>query len=372
MIRVAILSKAFVRGAYQRKLEEIARCSDIELTLITPPSWREGRTHVPFEPVFTHGYQTLITPLRLNGHFHLHFYPRLGALLRELRPDIVHVDEEPYNLATWLALRTARRISARRLFFTWQNIDRPLPVPFSTLERWSYRLADGAIAGNRDAHDVLQKRGYRGPIWVIPQFGIDPELFQPTSRAGAGPFSIGFAGRLTRAKGVDLLIRACATLTGNWRLILIGDGEERPRLEQLARDLGIAGKVTFRGEVRSTDMPRELAALDVLVLPSRSTPRWREQFGRVLVEAMACGVAVIGSDSGEIPRVIGEGGLVFPEEDWRTLARHLDTLQRDAVLRRMLGARGRARVCAFYTHQRIAEQTVAVYRALWDAVPARS
>ena len=90
-------------------------------------------------------------------------------------------------------------------------------------------------------------------------------------------------------------------------------------------------------------MPAYLGQLDVLAVPSRTLPNWKEQFGRVLIEAMACEVAVVGSDSGEIPNVIGSAGLVFPEDDEAALRHHLLTLQKDEEMTRQLGRTGRQR-----------------------------
>ncbi|MGH2458709.1 MAG: glycosyltransferase family 4 protein [Chloroflexota bacterium] len=359
---MVMISKAFVRDTYQRKLEEIGRQDGVDLTLISPPAWRDGGTTLPLTRRFTSGYELVVTPIAFNGRFHLHFYPRLPGLLRALRPDLVHVDEEPYNLATWLGLRAARGVGARCLFFTWQNLRRRLPVPFSTLESWSYGLARGAIAGNQDAAGVLRAKGFRRPIWVIPQLGIDPELFRPIERAAGGEFRIGYVGRLVRAKGVDLLLRACQGLADPWTLALVGDGEERAALQEQSRSLGLGERVRFLGEIGSTDMPLAMAGFDALVLPSRSAPSWREQFGRVLPEAMACAIPVVGSGSGEIPRVIGDAGLVFPEEDWSTLRAHLLALQQDPERRRALGRSGRERALRLFTHRSVAERTVAAYR----------
>lgn len=88
------------------------------------------------------------------------------------------------------------------------------------------------------------------------------------------------------------------------RVLLAGDGEERSALEQLAQELGIADRVTFLGRQASSNMATFYNSLDVLVLPSRTLPNWKEQFGRVLIEAMACQVPVVGSDSGEIRNVV--------------------------------------------------------------------
>jgi glycosyltransferase involved in cell wall biosynthesis len=287
-------------------------------------------------------------------------------LLREIRPSIVHVDEEPYNLATWLALRAARGSGAQRLFYTWQNIYRALPPPFSAIEQANYAATAGAIAANADAEQVLRRKGFDKPIWVIPP-GLDPALYQPAAREPDGLFQVGFVGRLVPEKGVDLILEACRELPAPWHLTIVGDGSERAALERLAIDRGIRDYVTFSPPVASTEVPALLQKLDTLVLPSRSRPNWREQFGRILMEAMACEVAVVGSTCGEIPRVIGDAGLVFPENNREKLAQCLVRLQRDGDLRRSLGSLGRQRVLEQYSYSRIAAQTLAAYRAILSA-----
>jgi glycosyltransferase involved in cell wall biosynthesis len=111
-------------------------------------------------------------------------------------------------------------------------------------------------------------------------------------------------------------------------------------------------------------MPDFYRSIDTLVLPSITRPNWKEQFGRVLIEAMACGVPPVGSESGEIPNGIGDGGLTFPEGDADSLRERLVRLARQPALRARLGERGRERVLACYTHRRIAEQTYAFYHRL--------
>ncbi len=140
-MRVVMVSKAVVVGAYQRKLEELARLPGVELTVLAPPVWRDSRGETHLERTFVEGYQLLETPIALNGHFHAHFYPELSRELNQLQPDIVHIDEEPYNLAAWQAMRWAVRHGRPALFFTWQNLNRRYPPPFNWMERYNYRHA---------------------------------------------------------------------------------------------------------------------------------------------------------------------------------------------------------------------------------------
>jgi glycosyltransferase involved in cell wall biosynthesis len=156
-------------------------------------------------------------------------------------------------------------------------------------------------------------------------------------------FTVGFAGRFVEEKGLRDLVAAAHRLPGKTRLLLTGNGPMREELSRLARN-GL--EVEIVSDIRHDEMATAYARMDVLVLPSRTTPTWAEQFGRVLVEALWCGVPVIGSDSGEIPWVINTtgGGLVFPEGDVETLARGLSDLREDPARREDLASTGRVSV----------------------------
>ncbi len=356
-----MISKALVVGLYQRKLELLAE-RGIELLAITPPSWRDERGELALERAYTSGYALETLPLANNGDFHLHFYRGLGARLRDFQPDLVHIDEEPYNLAAWQALFHARRARAKTIAFSWQNLNRRYPPPFAWGERWTLNRLDGLIAGTDSAAEVWRAKGYTGRMAVIAQFGTDGELFRPAETRPERPFTIGYFGRLVEEKGVRLLLDACAALDGDWRLLLLGGGPLRDILEARARQLGISERVNFHAQVPSTEIPYWYHQIDVLALPSLTRANWKEQFGRVLVEAMASGVPVVGSDSGAIPGVIGDGGLVVPEGDRAALTDVLRRLRDDAGLRESLAAQGRARALAEFSHISVADQTLEFYR----------
>ena len=362
-MRVLMLSKACIVGIYQPKLEAIAR-RGVDLTVLTPPEWRDERGVQRLERSFTTGYKLRAIPIRLNGNFHLHHYPTLAREIADLQPQIVHIDEEAYNLATWQALWLARRAGARSLFFSWQNIARRYPPPFSWGERWALRRVDFAIAGVEDAADVLRAKGYRGRLAVIPQFGTSEALFAPLETRPQRHFTIGYIGRIVPEKGIDILLRAAARMGGDWRMRLVGGGSARDATQSLATALRMDDRVTFVGQLPSAELPAEYHKIDVLVLPSLTRPNWKEQFGRVLVEAMASGIPVIGSDSGAIPGVIGAAGRIVPEGDVEALARALAELRDQPSLRRELSEQGRARFLAHFTHEQVAESTVAVYHEI--------
>lgn len=364
-MRVLMISKACVVGAYQRKIEELAKFEDIELALIVPPYWLEKGRKIPLERLYTSGYELLVLPMALNGHFHLHFYPGLRKEVERFKPDIIHIDEEPYNLATFQAMRSAKKVGAQALFFTWQNLLRRYPPPFSWMERYNLNNAAYAIAGNQEGKEVLRAKGYRGGVAVIPQFGVDPEVYKPNGHEKRERvFCIGYIGRLVEEKGVDLLLRALSDLPGEWRLRILGSGPQKGRLESLVQELGLIGRVAFDSPIPSPGMPDYYRGLDLLVLPSRTRSNWKEQFGRVLIEAMASGVPVVGSDSGEIPHVIGDAGLIFPEDDALAFREAIEEIMGDERLRQRLAQAGRERVLERYTQAQLALETYQVYQEM--------
>jgi glycosyltransferase involved in cell wall biosynthesis len=382
-MKILMLSKALVVGAYQKKAEELAALPGVELTVAVPPLWREpGAVEQRLERRFTQGYDLAVLPVWLNGRHHSHFYPAIERLVAALRPDVFHIDEESFNLATFLAMRAGVRYGARCCFYNWANIDRRYPPPFSLFERYAFRHAAHAIAGNQEAADIIRRHGYARPIAILPQFGVDPDIFSPADQrpktedqipAGGssslvfGPpsFVVGYLGRLLPQKGVLDLVAALAQVPAGVRLRLIGAGDLQPRIVALAAELGVGERLEI--VPWTADVPGELRRLDALALPSRTTRSWKEQFGRVLPEAMSCGVPVIGSSSGEIPNVIGDAGLIVPEGDVAALAGAIRRLAGDPALWAELSRRGRARVLEHYTQRALARRYYDVYSAMIGA-----
>jgi len=371
-MRILIASKILLLAAYRRKLDEIAVRPGVErLVVVTPPVWREpgGRTLVLEPPTGPQRYDLRVEPIRFNGNYHLFFWPGLERIVREVQPDLIHLDEEPYNVATGHGTWLGARYGVRSLFFTWQNLLRRYPPPFRWIEQGVFQRSAYAIAGNTEALQVLRTKGYSGPACVIPQFGVDPELFSPDVPPLNSPPTIGFVSRLVEEKGILVLLAALAGLPGSWHLHVVGSGPLEAKAHQTAAQLGLSERITWERGIASTLVPARLRTFSVLVQPSLTRTHWKEQFGRAVMEAMACGVAVIGSASAEIPNVIGDAGVLVPEGDTAALRDALAVVLGDRPLREDLGRRGRARVLACFTHKRIAEETVDAYSAALDAAP---
>jgi len=373
-VRVMLLSKAMVVGPYQKKAEELARLPNMELLVVVPPRWQEPRGSVQrLERQYTDGYQLLEAPMHFNGKYHYHFYPTISRILHQFRPEVFHIDEEPYNFATWHAMQAGKRVGAKMCFFTWQNIAKRYPPPFAQLERAVYTGMDAAVAGNVAALDILRMKGFSRPAVVIPQVGFDPIIYQPPPphpRPANHVPTIGYIGRLVEEKGVQVLLEAVALLRQPYRVEIIGTGYYRTDLEVLASRLGIRHLISFRNSVAALKVPDALNGFDVLVVPSLTRDNWMEQFGRVIVEAMGCEVPVIGSSSGEIPNVIGDAGIIVPEGNAEQLALRLHELLEDRAQRMELGARGRQRMLRHYTQRQVAQQYYQLYQhMLYGNVP---
>jgi glycosyltransferase involved in cell wall biosynthesis len=200
---------------------------------------------------------------------------------------------------------------------------------------------------------------------VIPALTLDASIYSKRDVPRLSEaFTIVFVGRLAPEKGLDTLVEATAQLRSPVLLVLAGSGPCRGALAGQAERAGIGQATRFAGDLDFGQVADLLSAADVLVLPSRSTPVWKEQFGRVLIEAMGCELPVVGSDCGSIPAVLGGNGLIFPEGDAVALAAQLRRLRDAPEFRRQLGRRGREFVMREHTPEKRATETIDFYRQL--------
>ena len=210
--------------------------------------------------------------------------------------------------------------------------------------------------------------GYPGAIQITP--GMDPHRFIAGPAPSGRARTLIYVGRMDRSsawKGVDVLVRAFAAIRDlpGVRLRLIGDGDAIADLVFLARRLGVLDRVDFAGQLRGDDLVTAMQEAAVAVLPSRSTA---ESFGMALIEAMACGTPVIGSDIGGIPYVVGHGvtGLLVPPGDAATLAGACRLLLTDGVLADRLGEAGRRHVTERYAWAPLMDRYLGTFRSLLE------
>ncbi len=373
-IRVLTISKPYVAAAYRQKFRYLAADPRFEIGLITGADWA-GQV---FEPFPHENYWLRTLEIGLNGKNHFHYYKGLKEAIEEFRPDILNIEEEHYSFVTYQALRIGRKIGAKCLFYTWQNIEKRYPLPFRMIESAVFRHSSYCVAGNQEAIDILRKKGYDGPAEVIPQMGADAEAIEDVkkdsdrhrkdirARFGIPESSLLliFAGRLVEEKGIQEGIRALEKVVVSEQdvhFLILGTGPYEEELKQLSSKLGVTSRIHWAGSVKSLDVYKYLTAADVLLLSSHTRKNWKEQFGRILVEAMLSGCVPIGSNSGEIPLVIGEAGLVHKEGEADDLASCIMTLATDRIRLKDLSMRGQRRAQEHFTNRVIANKFARIF-----------
>lgn len=378
-MRVLMVSHAMVTRSNHRLAEELAAYPDVQLEVLTPPWWDEESRRVQQEKTADPDYKIRIgrlAYLRQPQPNLFFFRSGLGKALREVRPEIIDFYEEPFSLVMGQVLPLLKRYvpRAKLMFYSAQNIYKNYPPPFRWFEGWAFRRASYANVCASEVGVVLRRKGYKHSLKLIP-LAAEDSVFKPLPEAreevraqydiAADDKVLGYLGRLSAEKGIQDIVAALPSLPATTRLLIVGGGD-RTTIEQQAVGLGVGDRLIFSGAVNRLDAPRYLNAMDMLIVPSHTTPRWKEQFGRIIVEAFMCGVPVLGSDSGAIPEVVGESGLIFPEGNVAALAAAARQLIEQSTLAVELARRARVRALAEFTWSQVAAQRYAIYQEMMN------
>jgi glycosyltransferase involved in cell wall biosynthesis len=366
------LDSSVVRSLYQK----LGDMRDIQLRVVVPSHWWNNYQTLRYEKTSWGSLPVAESHTLFSKRTHRLLYRGLRRHLKEFQPDLVYVNAEPENFQTFQVAYLCRRWMKKPFVFSsWRNIDhRAAGYPYKlqgfnrAAERYVLSHASHGIAFSETTRELFSGYGFE-PMTVIPP-PVDCSVFRSRPpedlrvRLGLHHFTIGFAGRFVKEKGLDVLLRAAALLRFEYQLLLIGSGPELTRLKRLAGELGISEKIVWAGALAHTTMPAHISAMDVVVLPSRTGQYWREQFGRILIEALASGVPVVGTDSGEIPSVIGNAGLVTEEGNAHALAAALVRLRDDPSLRAEMVQKGLDRVHGRFSLDLVLEQYYRLFTSL--------
>lgn len=367
MIRVLFIAR-YHDQAMQKKIQCMAQDKELDITCVYPLKWNDAYGSRPV--VVLPNHQAKVKQVNIFGNPddpHRALYQTISFGMMKIRPHIIHAEEEPDSLSA-LQIVWAKRVFSpysHIVFNTWQNILRPMRLGVKVVLNTSLSAADAMLCASSEAAQVLKRENFEKPVCVIPPNGVDTEVFKPChleKNSSHEPFLLGYLGRFVPEKGLETVLEAMKFLPPHVFFVLAGAGRFKENLQTIALNLGLENRIRFQNPLQPNEVPEWLCSLDALVLPSRTTQVWKEQFGRVLVEAMACGIPVIGSDSGAIPEVIGDAGLIFEEGNSRVLAQSVMSLLDSYDLRKHLSKKGILRIKENFTQEQIARKTCDFYK----------
>lgn len=385
-MKVTVIGHTYIKRPNQEKFYKMAAASsETSFQLIVPDDWPEP--HFPQTLNFKSEHPNIvIRPMRIffggDIRFYLFKFGKLLEAIKEFSPDIIQVDAESYCFV-YPEVALARAMAApqaKLIFFSWNNLPNrrafPKNLAVGLLERLSLKFTDGAVCGSPQSAELLMKTGFAKPLEVIPQLGADETIYRKMDMAPLREklglkdcFVFGYAGRLLREKGLLTLIDALSLVNKNprWKFLMVGNGDILREIMQKAEAAGIKDRIVHIPGTDQYRVAEYINCMDALVLPSVTTTKWMEQFGKVLIDAMSCGVPVIGSDSGAIPWVIGDAGMVFPEGDATALAGRLRKIMSDDAARAELSEKAAEKVRTEFSNDAIARRYLDFYGGLTDS-----
>jgi glycosyltransferase involved in cell wall biosynthesis len=379
-MKLMALGHPFLFAYNQRKFVAMKRLDpELCLRLVVPSRGRERFEFAEAEvhPALSQEEVVRLAAWPAGSHMtHIHHPLRLAALLRNFQPDVIYIDPgEPQALLTAETIMLQRVLArgAAMTLFTVDNLLRPRRFPLNLVKN-GLRASllprvDAMICCNRRAAELLQTEGrFRGPVVVLPQFGLDVAEHTPGRESRLrfemgieGVPVIGYAGRLVAQKGLRQLFAALQALERHpWKLLLVGSGPLETEIRERWMTQ-LPDRIVLLPAVPYEQVARHLRCVDILVLASYATDSWAEQFGLVLAQAMMLGIPCVGSSSGAIPEVIGPGGLCFAEGETGELTRALESLLKSPARREQLGKAGRSFALAHYTDEKVAEKYLEVF-----------
>ena len=399
-INLVIISHAYVYSPYRKKIEELAKYKDLNITLITPEFGLEGGGQKVYTaPYQGKSYKHIILSGYFTGKLNFFIFKNLKKTLNEINPDIIMLEEEywtqvaaqvTYVTKKFLPQTKLILLSQENICHIWKKEGKSLYQKFRYqsfhfLEKFIIPKLDALVFQFPEVWQDFEQRmldlKFKGIKGTFPQLGVDYNRFaKPANiknlnsireKLNLDPdtFVYGYIGRITKEKGIEDIIYALAGWDKpNTKVLIIGNGDTEylEELNQLIRKLNLNYIISIHPAIPFDDIPTYFQILDISILLSHTTPIWKEQFGRVLVESMAAGTPVIGSDSGAIPLVIGKTGYIVMEKDILSIREALIEAYSNSVKYTKLSKAGQKRAEENFSYTAIAEQTYNFIKEIKD------
>lgn len=377
-MKVLIIYHAGAMQNARQIYHELAQAGDIELTVIAPQALQT-------ESIYDHagwlrikheengsGYRLFPVPLRNPSNYGRGFeIKNLQRLIRQIQPDIIHVLDEAYSnylfQVVWQRLIAAPH--SKVLFYGFENL--PLRLGWRSAPwKLTWARMAGGVTANSEAIENLRRGGFPKCLPLERIFwGISTEIFKPMDKLILKKdlnldceYIMGFIGRFISEKGLRVLQATICYLPNNVHCLIIGSGPMREELERWSEMFELKGRIHLYHVMPQDTLAKYINCMDVLVVPSLTLPHWKEQYGRVSAEAMACGVPVVGSDSGAIPEIIGTAGLIVQEGNSEALAEAVRTVIFNREARERFRQHGLQRAHQELSVKAMAERLLDFYR----------
>jgi glycosyltransferase involved in cell wall biosynthesis len=360
------------RDPAHRERERQLQKAGVDTTLVVPATWPGAGDQADLSD---ESFPILELPVKRPGDVNRHSYADGAAvrrLLAEMKPDVLDVHEEPASLASRQWLAAARR-GLHVVMYTAQNVDKRYPPPFSSYERRAYRRVAALYPCSRQAASVAHGKGFDGLVEVIP-LGFDPDVFRAGEQSlDDDELLLAFLGRLVPEKGVRDAVAVLARVNSvrPARLVVCGEGAEARPARQLAFCLGVGDRLEIEPWTRVDRLAEIYRRAHVVLAPSVPTTTWTEQFGRVIVEAQACGSVVVAYATGSIPEVAGGSATLAEPGNVHDMAEAVARLVQDPTEYARRRAEGLA-LSRTRTWARVAAKQADLYRRVASGAIRRS
>jgi glycosyltransferase involved in cell wall biosynthesis len=369
-IKVLTVGHSFVVEANRAVMNTVNQFDDVEVTIVSPDKMKSEMGEIIAIP----GPNVVIVPTYLSQRIHLFFYTKIEKLLKSGNYDLIYIWEEPYIYSGFQIARLAKKYKIPYVFSTFQNINKKYPFPFSFIENYVSKNSSGWIPHANLVKETLLSRGYSERNCKLITMGVSKNRFFPEEakrtikrgELGLTKVTLCFMGRLIEDKGISVLIQALGQVNFDWQLLVLGVGPEKETIVEWARNINKIHDVKFI-HAKHDLVPDYLRCADILVAPSQTTGKWKEQFGRMIIEAFASKVAVIGSTSGEIPHVIGDCGIIVDEKNVTEWKEKIEFLLKENVKREELAKAGLDRFLENFESLKIAEKYRSFFHKILDS-----
>lgn len=354
MMKVIVFGGQFYSPAFYRRWELLAQMyPDVDLTLLTPSDQNRsnkkdfgfGALHVQANAVDEDNFRIRLIKRKMNPVGWTS--PDFKRIILEVKPDVIYVSGGHYAMHLFQIIHIRNKYLPRTKVVSfsmrgpsynlenWKMEVRPLSsylkrrfifYPYIKYAiKYFNKYTDAAFCHYPSAVECFKKEGYKGPIYMQTQVGVNPELFHENTKWRneirekyhiKDEYVFGSGTRFVIEKGVDDIIAALPE-EGNWKYLIIGAGkpQEVARIRQAIEKKGVGDKIIMTGEISFTEMPKYWNALDCVVHVPRSSIKWEETFSIALVQAMITGKPIIASDSGSVPYQVGQQGIIVPAGD---------------------------------------------------------